>query len=67
MMHFVLGFFLIKVRFVHLLINSLMVGNPFLNNMDTGLGTLAKISFDSLAKSAYTFPDEGKDQFLFAQ
>jgi hypothetical protein len=35
--------------------------------MDTGLGTLAKTSFDSLAKSTYTLPDEGKDQFLYAQ
>jgi hypothetical protein len=29
--------------------------------MDTGLGTLAKTSFGSLAKSIYTFSDEGKD------
>jgi hypothetical protein len=35
--------------------------------MDTGLGTLAKTSFDSLTKSIYTLPDEGKDQFLYAQ
>jgi len=35
--------------------------------MDTGLGTLAKTSFDSLAKSIYTLSDEGKDQFLYAQ
>ena len=35
--------------------------------MDAGLGTLAKTSFDSLAKSTYTLPDEGKDQFLYAQ
>ena len=35
--------------------------------MDAGLGTLAKTSFDSLAKSIYTLSDEGKDQFLYAQ
>jgi len=35
--------------------------------MDTGLGTLAKTSFDSLAKSIYTLSDERKDQFLYAQ
>jgi hypothetical protein len=35
--------------------------------MDTGLGTLAKTSFDSKAKSIYTLSDEGKDQFLYAQ
>jgi thiazole synthase ThiGH ThiG subunit len=34
--------------------------------MDTGLGTLAKTTFDSLAKSIYTWSDEGKDQFLYA-
>jgi hypothetical protein len=35
--------------------------------LDTGLGTLAKTSFDSLAKTIYTMSDEGKDQFLYAQ
>ncbi len=35
--------------------------------LDTVLGTLAKTSFDSLAKSIYTLSDEGKDQFLYAQ
>jgi hypothetical protein len=35
--------------------------------MDTGLGTLAKTSFDSFAKSIYTPSNEGKDQFLYAQ
>ncbi len=35
--------------------------------MDAGLGTLAKTSFDSLAKSIYTLSDERKDQFLYAQ
>ena len=35
--------------------------------MDAGLGTLAKTSFDSPAKSIYTLSDEGKDQFLYAQ
>jgi hypothetical protein len=34
---------------------------------DTGLGTLAKTSFDSLAKTIYTMSDEGEDQFLYAQ
>ena len=36
-------------------------------SMDTGLGTLAMTSFDSLAKSIYTLSDEGEDQFLYAQ
>ena len=35
--------------------------------MDAGLGTLAKTSFDSLAKSIYTLSDERKDQLLYAQ
>ena len=35
--------------------------------MDTGLGTLAKTSFDSLAKSIYTLSDEGKALFLYAR
>jgi hypothetical protein len=35
--------------------------------MDAGLCTLAKTSFDSLAKSIYTLSDERKDQFLYAQ
>ena len=35
--------------------------------MDAGLGTLAKTSFDSPAKSIYTLSDEGKDQFLQPQ
>jgi hypothetical protein len=35
--------------------------------MDTGLGTLAKTSFDSLAKSICSLSDEGEDQFLQAQ
>ena len=29
--------------------------------LDTGLGTLTKTSFDSLAKNIYTLSDEGKD------
>jgi hypothetical protein len=35
--------------------------------MDAGLCTLAKTSFDSLAKSIYTLSDERKDQLLYAQ
>lgn len=35
--------------------------------MDTGLGTPAKTTFDSLTKSIYTWSDEGKDQFLYTQ
>jgi hypothetical protein len=35
--------------------------------MGAGLCTLAKTSFDSLAKSIYTLSDERKDQFLYAQ
>ena len=37
--------------------------------LDIGLatGTLAKTSFDSLAKTIYTLSDEGEDQFLYAQ
>jgi hypothetical protein len=35
--------------------------------METGLGALAKTSFDSLAKSIYTLLDEGEDRFLYAQ
>jgi hypothetical protein len=35
--------------------------------MDTRPGTLAKISFDSLARRAYTSSDKGKDQFLVAK
>jgi hypothetical protein len=34
---------------------------------DTGLGTLAETSFDSLARTIYTMSDEGEDQFLYAQ
>jgi hypothetical protein len=32
----------------------------------TRLGTLAKTSFDSLAKTIYTLSDEGQDQFWYA-
>jgi hypothetical protein len=35
--------------------------------VDTGLGTLAKTSFDSLAESIYTLSDEGNDQFVYAR
>jgi len=35
--------------------------------IDTGLGTLAKASLDSLAKSIYTWSEEGQDQFFYAQ
>jgi hypothetical protein len=35
--------------------------------LDTGLGTLAKTSFDSLAKTIYTLSDEGQDRFWYAQ
>jgi len=35
--------------------------------MDTGLGTPAKTTFDSLTKSIYTWSDEGKDQFLYTK
>jgi hypothetical protein len=35
-------------------------------SMDTGLGTLVKTSFDNPAKCIYTWPDAGRDQFLYA-